>query len=127
MASIYRGFSTAQWLANGGKSFKITNMEAVKADIMNHIFTAPGDRVTLPDWGTRIPLMAFEPNDEITRQIIYDDLTMVIDYDPRVKLIDLQLITLPDNNAIVAYVDVLYVEFQVQGTLNIAIPVGTNG
>ena len=123
--AIYKGFSTAKWLSGGRKTFKLTNIEAVKADLMNHIWTKPGDRVTLPNWGTRIPLMVFEPNDEITRGIIDEDLRLVANYDPRVRLMDLQVISLKDNNAIVAFMDLYYVEFNVTGVLQIDVP--TNG
>lgn len=122
--AIYKGFSTQKWLSSNGQTLLTTNLEAVKNELLNHIFTAPGDRLSLPNWGTRIPSMAFEPNDEITRQIIYDDIKMCIDYDPRLRLIDMYLVSLPDNNAITVWVDVLYIEFNVEGTLNIDVPVG---
>lgn len=116
---IYHGFSSKNWLTN--EQFGIANMETVKADLYNHIFTARGDRLMMPEFGTRIPLMAFEPNDENTRAIIYDDIKMVIDYDPRVNLLDLQVITVPDNNAIVVLCDVFYIEYQVNEILKIEV------
>jgi phage baseplate assembly protein W len=95
--------------------------ETVKRDLINHIFTARGERLMMPSWGTRIPLMTFEPNDEQSRQIIYDDIKMVIDYDPRVKLVDLQVLALKDNNAVLALADVFYIEFKVQEILKIEV------
>lgn len=115
----YKGFSTAEWLKN--KSFKVSNIELVKKDLLNHIFTIPGERVMMPAFGTRIPMLTFEQNDETTRSIIEADLKMVFDYDPRVKLLKLNVVTLPDNNAIVAFADLLYLEFNVTDTLKIEI------
>lgn len=114
---IYRGFSTANFLTN--KTFLLTNQELVKQDILNHLFTVKGERVHMPDFGTRIPLLAFEPLDEKTIQIVREDITKVIEYDPRVRLLDMAVLPIPDNNMIVAYVDVLYVELNQKETLKL--------
>jgi phage baseplate assembly protein W len=120
MTITYKGFSTQAWLSNN--RLGTSNIETVKRDLLNHIYTSPGERVGMPNWGTRIPTMVFEPNDIQTRQIIYDDLKMVIDFDPRVQLIgELQVLTLPDNNAIVCFCDLKYLEFNVVDTLNISV------
>lgn len=63
--------------------------------------------------------MAFEPNDEATIKIIRDDVLTVINYDPRVELVSLEVLPIPDNNTIIVLVTVLYIEFEVQGELRI--------
>ena len=118
--AIYKGFSTANW--NKSKSFSLANVDLVKQDILNHIMTPIGSRVMMPSFGTRIPLLAFEPNDDSTRQIIIDDITMVVNYDPRVNLIGINVMNLPDNNAIIALVDLLYIELNTSSVLRIDIP-----
>ena len=115
--SIYKGFSTANWLEN--KSLIISDIETIKHDLQNHIFTRLGERVMQPGFGTRIPEMAFEPNDEATIKIIRDDILTVINYDPRVELVSLEVLPIPDNNTIIVLVTVLYIEFEVQGELRI--------
>jgi phage baseplate assembly protein W len=122
--SIYRGFSTAAQEENRGRSFSTIDIETVKRDLLNHIYTIPGERVMQPQFGTRIPLMAFEPLDELSIQVIKDDLTMVMEYDPRVRLIDIAVMALPDNNAIVAMVDIEYIQLDVKETLRLDFPVG---
>lgn len=117
--TLYHGFSSDKWVSS--KQFGISNFEVVKQDLYNHIFTAKGDRVMMPTFGTRIPLLTFEPNDENTRKIIEDDLRYVIDYDPRVRLVDMQVVSLTDNNAILGLVDVFYLEFGVQDMLKIEV------
>lgn len=117
---FYRGFSTQSF--GDSTRFATSNIETVKRDIYNHIFTEKGERVMMPSFGTRIPTLAFEPNDEITRGIVYDDLLAVFEYDPRLKLINLHVSSLPDNNAIVAFADVLYIEFDIKETLRIEVP-----
>lgn len=76
----------------------------------------------MPGFGTRIPTLVFEPNDERSRKIVEDDLTEVFNYDPRVNLIKLSVASLPDNNAIIALADLLYIEFNVRDVLRIEVP-----
>jgi len=116
---IYRGFSTANWKSRG--TFGLSNIELVKQDLLNHIYTIKGERVMMPNFGTRIPTLTFEPNDEITKSIIREDLNEVFNYDPRVSLVSLNILTLPDNNAIIALADLLYIEFNVRDVLKIEV------
>lgn len=118
-APRYRGFSTANYLRDRSKGLALTNQDLVKQDLLNHIYTIPGERVHQPSFGTRIPLLTFEPLDERTLSIVREDLTKVFTYDPRVRLIDMSINALPDNNALVAFVDVLYVELDVTETLRL--------
>ena len=121
--ALYKGFSTSNWLNN--RRLVITDIETVKTDLRNHIFTRLGERVMQPGFGTRIPDLPFEPNDSVTLNIIREDIIKVIDYDPRVRLLSLDLMPLPDNNTILAVVEVLYVELNVQGELRIDVKAGT--
>lgn len=117
---FYRGFSTAKASQPGG-SFTITNKECVEEDLLNHIWTEYFERPHMPSFGTRIPTLVFEPNDEEVRNIIIEDLTKVFNYDPRVKLLDLNVFSLPDNNAIIAVATLYYIEMDVTDNLNIEI------
>lgn len=118
--AVYRGFSSLDW--GKRRTFTLNNIDLVKRDILNHIFTVKGERVMMPNFGTRIPVLAFEPNDEVTRGIVETDLREVFNYDPRVKLLGLEILVMPDNNALVALADLLYVEFNVRDTLRIEVP-----
>ncbi len=120
---VYRGFSTLKFLESKN-SFATSNKETVKRDLMNHLYTIRGERVHRPDFGTRIPLLAFEPLDDKTIQIVREDLKAVFDFDPRVQLIDLTVLAAPDNNAIIAFVDILYVQLNIKETLKLDIGVG---
>lgn len=124
-AAVYRGFSTARSYETRGGSFATTDFETVKRDLLNHIYTTPGERVMNPNFGTRIPMMAFEPLDELSLKVVEEDLRRVISYDPRLQLIDLVALALPDNNAIVAYVDVIYLRLNTKETLKLEFPVGS--
>jgi phage baseplate assembly protein W len=117
--ALYKGFSTANWRKS--RSLQVNNIDLVKIDLLAHIYTERGERVMMPGFGTRIPALAFEPNDENTRRIVEEDLTEVFNYDPRVRLISLNVLSLPDNNAIVAIADLLYIEFDVRDNLRIEV------
>lgn len=115
----YRGFSTANYLIDKSKGFSLTDQELVKQDLLNHLYTIPGERVHQPTFGTRIPLLAFEPLDDKTITIVREDLKKVIDYDPRVNLIDMSVNAIPDQNMIVAFVDLLYVQLELKETIRL--------
>lgn len=119
---LYRGFSSYEY--QNTKSFGISDVELVKLDILNHIFTRKGERVMMPNFGTRIPDMAFEPLDAITTSIIEEDLRAVIAFDPRVQLLNLVLEQYPDEYAIVVRIRVLYVELNMEGSIDLNIDVG---
>lgn len=116
---LYRGFSSYEY--EKSKSFKITDVELVKLDLLNHIFTRKGERVMMPTWGTRIPDLAFEPLDEITLDILRNDLIDVIKFDPRVELLELQVIPNYDANTVVAAARLLYVELNMTDVLELNI------
>jgi phage baseplate assembly protein W len=120
--ALYRGFSTAT--GDPTKGFSLTNVDLVNQDLLNHIYTVPGERPMLPNFGTRISLLAFEPLDQDTISIIEEDLRKVFNYDPRVRLVDLAIQALPDNHAIVAYADIQYLELAVTQTLKLEFPLG---
>lgn len=116
---LYRGYSSYEYENN--KTFKIADLELVKLDLMNHIFTRRGERVMMPTFGTRIPDMAFEPLDEITIDIVRNDLIEVFNFDPRVQLLDMQTVPDPDTNSLMVAVRLLYVELGMVDTLNLNI------
>lgn len=76
----------------------------------------------MPGFGTRIPLLAFEPLDQQTLTAVEEDLKAVVDYDPRVNLKDLAVMALPDNNAIVAFLDLEYAQLGITETLRLEFP-----
>lgn len=123
MAKIfYKGFSTKEW--GKKKSFRLNNIDLVKQDLLNHLYTEKGSRIYMPNLGTRIPVMTFEPNDLETKEQLESDIRDVINYDPRVKLLGLKTFVAPDNNLLIAIVDILYIEFNVEDSLHIEIPRG---
>lgn len=105
--SIYRGFSTQ---GSFGRNFTLTNKQLVMRDLENHIYTIPGERPGRPDFGTVIPMMAFEGATEETLNLIERELRRVFAADPRVELVKLIVMALPENNAVTAVCDLKYIE-----------------
>lgn len=116
---LYRGYSSFEFEATG--SFKIVDVELVKLDILNHIFTRRGERVHQPTFGTIIPDLVFEPLDEETLDSLESELRFVFDYDPRVELLDLQIIPAEDENSVTASARLLYVELDTEDLMNLNI------
>lgn len=119
MAVLYKGFSTYNYQRTG--NFSVTDAQVVNQDLMNHIYTRRGTRVRMPTFGTRIPDLVFEPLDDITINMIVEDLHSVIAFDPRVKLVALNTVPMFDENAIYVDVRLLYVELNMVSTLSLNI------
>jgi len=73
----------------------------------------------MPRFGTRIPDLLMEPLDEITISTIELDLIDVFDYDPRVQLLDLRVLPLFEEKAIIAEADLRYIEMRFEDTFEI--------
>lgn len=116
---LYRGYSSYEYQSN--KTFGIADIELVKLDLLNHIFTRRGERVMMPTFGTRIPDLPFEPLDQITLDILEEDLRSVFAFDPRVQLLDLVITPSYDTNAVTAAARLLYLELNLTGNLDINI------
>lgn len=120
--ATYTGYSSHNIQQNG--SLRLTDVELVKRDILNHIYTRPGERRGMPGYGTIIPNVPFEQMDEFILDNIYSDVERVLDSEPRVITLELEVLPFPDNNAIVVTALLQYVELNVVDALQFDIPSG---
>lgn len=120
MASLYRGFSSANYL-NTKLGFTLTDTAIVKRDLLNHLFTRKGSRLKMPNFGTNIPDLIFEPMDDQTLQQISEEVQTVINYDPRVALLDMNVIPLYEYNSVVVSTVIQYLELDMQDRFDINI------
>jgi len=116
---LYRGYSSHEFESTG--SFKLNDVELIKMDLLNHIFTRRGERVMMPRFGTIIPDLVFEPLDTETIDQVESELRTVIDYDPRVELLDLTVSANPDGNAVTAAIRIRCVELNTVELMNLNI------
>lgn len=110
--SLYRGFSTAGYLSDK-QSFRLSDIDIVKRDLLNHIYTRRGERVMMSNFGTTIPDLLFEPLDGSTTAEVRQQLEFVFNYDPRVTLIELNVFAVPELNGLIASAVLQYVELDV--------------
>ena len=109
--ALYKGYSSFEF--ERIKQFEIIDVELVKLDLLNHIFTRRGSRVMMPTFGTVIPDLVFEPLDDQTTEILEDELRMVFDFDPRVETVSLELNVQEDQHTVTASVQLYYVELEI--------------
>lgn len=116
---LYRGFSMFEFERT--KTFKINDVELVKLDLLNHIFTRRGTRVMMPTFGTVIPELVFEPLDQSTVDLVEDEIRGVIDYDPRVELLDIKITVNEDQQSITVAATLMYIELNTIDNLELNI------
>ncbi len=104
-----------------GKGFRRTGADLVKQDLLYHLFTRRGERVMMPEFGTDIQDMVFEPNDPITQDRINSEIQAVIDHDPRVELIRSVISVDEDNYKITIEILLRFIELEIVDTLNLDI------
>lgn len=118
-SNIYKGVSFQNFSKN--KSIKLYDVDLIKKDLMNNIFTRKGERVNMFTYGTRIPDIVFEALDDDTLDVIREDLTGVIDGEPRVVLVDMRIVPLHDRNVVIATLVLNFVELDFTDTLDVNI------
>ena len=117
--SLYRGFSSFEFQRT--KNFRMNDIELVKMDILNHIFTKYGERVMMPNFGSIIPDLAFEPMDQPTLQALQEDLETIFDFDPRVRTVSLNVLPYFDENRVEAHVELFFVELGIVDNMSLNI------
>ena len=80
------GFSTVD---KRSPPYTLTNIDLIKRDLQNQFATPLGSRVMLPNFGSIIHELVFDPLDDYTKNAIIDDATRVVQSDPRVQLISI--------------------------------------
>ena len=109
--NIYKGYSTFEFQKS--KTLSLRDVELVKMDLLNHIFTQRGSRVMMPTFGTIIPELTFEPLDDDTIDELYNEVKAVLDYDPRVETLSLVVVPNFDESSVVVEARILYVELDI--------------
>lgn len=70
------------------KAQRLTGMSLAKRDLQNHFAIRKGEKWTNPEFGSNLPLYVFQPLDDITERAIKDDVSAVVNYDPRFTVRD---------------------------------------
>jgi phage baseplate assembly protein W len=115
MVTRYKGFSTIDRY----KKFRLTDLELIKRDLLNHFAIRKGEKLMNPEFGSIIWNVLFEPLTADVKALIVSDIQRVVSYDPRIRVdnvlvdqfdyglqIQVEITFLPDN-----YSDVLSLQF----------------
>jgi phage baseplate assembly protein W len=82
-ARAYKGISTVDPNAN---SFNLYDIALIKQDLLNHFHIRQGEKLENPEFGTIIWDALFEPLTEGMKQAIVENVTQIVNYDPRVQV-----------------------------------------
>ena len=99
---VSRGFKdlsmTFQSNPLNGDLIAIKNVNAITRSIRNIVLTIPGEKFFDPDFGSNVSRLLFENVDDITASQIQEEIEFSINnYEPRVKLINVEVIADNDN------------------------------
>ncbi len=119
--SKFRGYSSV------GTSFLSPtryDLDLARQDLLNHFNTRKGERIMLPEFGSIVWDMLFEPLDQTTIRLIDEDVRRIIKNDPRWSL---QNVTISEGpNALNIEVIVTYLPSEETVTLPLTYDKGTN-
>ena len=77
----------------------LKNENAIARSVRNIVFTLPGEKFFDPEFGSPVSASLFENVDEVTAVTIREDIEFSINqYEPRVNLINVQVLPNYDNN-----------------------------
>ena len=77
----------------------LKNSSAIARSIRNIVFTQPGEKFFSPEFGSRVSESLFEVVDEVSTIAIRDEIrSSIINYEPRVNLLDVLVNPNPDEN-----------------------------
>jgi phage baseplate assembly protein W len=81
-SKAYRGISTVD-TSNG---FTVYDIALIKQDIINHFHIRQGEKLENPEFGTIIWDVLYEPMTEQLKTAIANNVTEIVNYDPRVQV-----------------------------------------
>ena len=108
----YRGFSTVN---TSNQNVTLYDLELIKQDLINHFHIRKGEKLENPDFGTIIWEMLYEPLTEQLKQVIVNDVTQIVNSDPRTKAV--KIVVTQKEKALQIEVQMIYLPYNIQETL----------
>tara|TARA_Y200000002_G_C22675855_1_gene662040 strand:- start:231 stop:593 length:363 start_codon:yes stop_codon:yes gene_type:complete len=102
----YIGYSTIDSIS-GSKT--LTDVDLAKRDLLNHFYTRRGERVGNPTFGSILPELVFEPLDSATERDALDDVTKIVNNDPRWNVLE-TLLSKPTEQSLEVKVRLEYID-----------------
>jgi len=113
MAILYRGFSTV----NRSKKFRVTDVNLVKQDLLNHFSIRKGEKLMQPNFGSIIWSLMFEPMDDHINQLIIEDVKRIVGYEPRLGLQNITVVT--QEHGLQIELDLVFIPTNMATTLSL--------
>lgn len=98
MADVFKGYALPIRKRSRGFFSAFTGMNTLKTSMMMIIGTRLGERVHMPDFGSRIHELVFEPNDSVLENLgrLYVE-ESIGRWEPRITLIEIDVLRDVDN------------------------------
>ena len=109
----YMGFNSS----NKKLGFKQYDVDLVKQDLINHFHIRRGQKLENPEYGTVIWDMIYEPMTEENKKILADDVTTIINSDPRMAATSVSVDA--TDQGIRIQVEMIYLPFNVTETMTL--------
>lgn len=102
----FKGLKTPVTKDSCGYFSTVGSTEVIRSSIRNILFTRVGERVMLPEFGSRLLELVFEPNDSILLSLARLYISESINqWEPRVELLSINL--KPDQERL--YISIAYI------------------
>lgn len=108
----YKGFSTVN---ENTKSVALYDLELIKQDLINNFHIRKGEKLENPEFGTIVWDMLFEPLTAQVRELIVNDVTSIVNSDPRTKMI--KTIVTQVEQGLQIEMTMVYVPYNIQETM----------
>ena len=110
----YKGFSTVNTNSVKGSLY---DLALIKQDLINQFYIRKGEKLENPDFGTIIWDMLFEPLTEQIKTLIANDVTTIVNSDPRIQSI--QTIVTQVEYGLQIELTLLYVPYNIQESMQL--------
>jgi len=90
-------------------NFKLYDIDLVKRDLLNEIYTRKGTRLMSPTYGSIVWDLLFDPLYDDAIEAIRDDCLRIINKDPRLKMLQCNVTENIDQQTIIVALALIYV------------------
>jgi phage baseplate assembly protein W len=108
----YKGFSTVNTNSINGSLY---DLALIKQDLINQFYIRKGEKLENPEFGTIVWDMLFEPLTEQVKSLIVNDITVIVNSDPRIKSI--QTIVTQVKQGLQVELTLMYIPYNIQETM----------
>lgn len=96
MAEKFKGFTYPIKKAARGYFSSQDGVNQIKSDVLQLLLTNPGERVLLPDFGTDLRSLIFEPNDDVLAELARERIiTAIRTWEPRITVQQIEVLSFP--------------------------------